>query len=504
MAANMDKLIVTKKNEVFLNIQCDAGISYELSDHFSFEVPGAKWQPLVKSGVWDGRIRVFNVNKRELPIGLYSDLKEFCLARDYSIELGDSPTYGIPDQITDISPEELFNFVKGLELHTRGKKIDFRDYQYDALYKAIKNRRCTLLSPTGSGKSALLYVISRYVSECDLNTLVVVPTTQLVEQMYKDFGDYSSEVEWDVEENVHRIYAGHEKRTKKPIVISTWQSLSKLPAEWFHKFSCVLVDEVQGAKSKELQSLLSKCTEAFMRHGLTGSLDNSLTHQTMIRGMLGPIIRVANTRDLIDQGHLAEIKIKAISLDYSAETKKALKKADYNKEIEFLISHPKRNAFIRNLALNLTGNTLILYTRVESHGKIVYDLIKEKAGDRHTFFIHGGVDVEDREEVGKIMRTHKNAIAVCSAGTFAAGVNIPELHNIILASPTKSVVRVLQSLGRGLRKSEGKEYFTLYDIGDKLTNSRKNSNHTYKHFIERLNIYLKEQFEYNIVEIDLE
>jgi superfamily II DNA or RNA helicase len=500
----MDIITIEKKNEVYLRVQCEAGIAYELSDHFSFDVPGARWQPLVKAGVWDGKIRVYNVNKRELPIGLYPDLKEFCESRNYTLQVSASAEYGLPDQVTNITPEELYEFIKGLNLHTRGEKLEVRDYQYEAIYKAIKYRRRTIISPTGSGKSAIIYCLTRYMQECDLNTLIVVPTTQLVEQMYKDFGDYSSEIEWDVEEHVHRIYSGHEKKTHKNIVVSTWQSLQRMAPEWFHKFSCVMIDEVQGAKSKQLQALLEKCTEAFMRFGLTGSLDNSQTHQTMIRGMIGPIMRVAKTKELIEQGHLSDIKIKAITLDYSNETKHALKRIEYNKEVQFLVAHEKRNKFIRNLALSLEGNTLILYTLVEKHGEILYNMIDEKADGRHTFFIHGGVDVEDREQVGTIMRTHKNAIAVCSFGTFAAGVNIPELNNIILASPTKSVVRVLQSLGRGLRKAKGKTHFTLYDLGDRMSVSKKNPNHTYKHFIERLNIYLKEQFEYTLVEVDLE
>jgi superfamily II DNA or RNA helicase len=223
--------------------------------------------------------------------------------------------YGSPEDKNENNPKQMVEYFNSLNPHTRNEPIKVRSYQLEALYKALKYKRRTILSPTGSGKSLIIYLLSRFIAEEDKRILIVCPTTQLVEQMYKDFGDYSSEIEWDKE--CHRIYSGYEKQTAKKIVISTWQSLMRLPETWFKTFSCVMIDEVHGAKSTQLQNILEKCTNCEYRYGLTGSLDNSLTHQTMIKGMIGPIIRVAKTRDLIDEGHLSEVKIKNIILSYS-------------------------------------------------------------------------------------------------------------------------------------------------------------------------------------------
>lgn len=497
-----ESITVTKINEVFLYIESDNGVAAELEDNFKFLVPGYKFMSKYRSGVWDGYIKIFSQYKRLFPIGIYDQLKEFCNIRDYELRVGNSP-HGSPDDTEHVDPKELHEYITSLNLHTRNEPIKIRSYQLEAIYKALKYQRRTILSPTGSGKSSIIYCISRYLAEQGKRILIVCPTTQLVEQMFGDFGDYSSEIDWSNETNCHKIYSGYEKQTNKPIVISTWQSLMRLPDTWFKPFDCVIIDEVHGAKSTQLQKILENCSNAKHRYGLTGSLDNSATHQTMIRGMIGPIITVAKTSELIEQGYLSEIKIKTIILDYPDEVKKAMKKIDYQSEIQYLVSHEKRNRFITNLAASLSGNTLILYALVEKHGKVLYEMIQRKCDGRQVFFIHGEVDVEDRAIVGKVMKEHGNAIAVASVGTFSVGINIPEIDNVIFASPTKSVIRVLQSIGRGLRKSKDKEHFKLFDIGDKLSNSKTKPNHTYQHLIHRLEIYTKEDFDYTITTIPM-
>lgn len=500
-----DKIIAYKYNEVFAHITCeDFGVYHEISDHFQFEVANARHMPKVKMGMWDGWIRMFNISKRLLPLGLWDDFVEFCSVRGYELEIHDNPTYGVPGQSHVVSPEELVQFVTGLNLHSRGIKLDVHDYQYVAMFKTLKNMRRTVISPTGSGKSLIIYCVVRYLNALGYKVLLLCSTIGLVNQMFKDFKDYSSDNGWDVQDNCHLIYDGAEKKTDKPVVISTWQSLQKSPSQYFQQFDGVLVDEVHGAKSTSIQTILEKCTEAFYRVGFTGSLDNSLANKMLIQAMLGPIVRVAKTRELIDRGVLSEAKINVVVLNYSDETKRAMKKVDYQKEIDFICAHERRNKFIRNLALSLDGNVLVLYAYVDKHGKILHDMISERAGDRKTFFIHGEVGVEDRDEVGRVMSSNNNAIAVCSVGTFAVGVNIPKLKYVIFASPTKSVIRVLQSIGRGLRKADGKDFFGLYDIGDRLSTSKKNPNHTMRHLTERLGIYAKEEHQYKIVEVNIE
>ena len=500
-----DTVHVKKFNESFLKVWSDeAGILYELNDYFSFMVDGYKFQPKFKAGIWDGRISLYNLSKKTLYCGLFSELQEFCQTRGYSIEIENSPAYGLPNEEANVSLDDAKEFVDSLNLHSRGEKLEIRDYQYSAVQIALNHKRQIILSPTGSGKSAIIYSITRYLVDDEFRVLIVVPNTTLIHQMKNDFKDYSSENGFDVESNTHIIMAGKDKKTDKMICISTWQSLMHQEPSWFNQYNAVLIDEAHQARAMELSKLMEKCTDLAYRFGFTGSLDNSKTNKMVIKGLFGPITKVTTTRKLMDDGQLSDLRIKSIVLDYSKETKSLVKKFDYQKEIDFLCQHDRRNKFIRNLALSLEGNTLILYNYIEKHGDLIHDLLKEKVGDRKLYYIHGEVEAEDRDAVRAIVENSNNAIILASVGTFSTGVNIRKLHNIIFASPTKSVIRVLQSIGRGLRLSDGKEYCTLYDIMDKLSNSKTRSNYTYNHGIERLKIFTKEQFPYKIVDVKIE
>lgn len=499
----MDKVSVVKTNEVYIRVTCDAGILYELEEYFKFEIPNARFNPKVKAKVWDGYIRLFSIHKRLLYTGLFKQLKEFCEERDYELEVNSS-AYGTPLDKTDISPEELKLFVDSLELPDA---MTVRDYQYIAAYKAIRDKRHIIVSPTASGKSLTIYMIIQYLLSLDKRVLLIVPTTSLVAQMASDFKEYAVNIGYDIDDHIAQIYSGKDKNRDVSITISTWQSImtGRMPATWFHKFDVVITDEVHLGKSKELASIMENCVNAEWRIGLTGSLDNSKTHKQMLNALYGDIIKVASTRELIDRGFLSNIDIDCILLKYSKETSAMFKKVSYQKEIDFITAHEKRNKFIRNLALSLTGNTLILFTYVDKHGSVLNDMITQKDPDRKVFFVHGGTDIEDRESVRHLTEQSDNVIIVASVGVFSTGVNIKRLNNVIFASPTKSVIRVLQSIGRGLRKAHDKEHFKLYDISDDLTVTRKaDKNYTYEHFKERLRIYNDEKFNYKIVEVNIE
>lgn len=491
---------ITKQNEVYLRIDCDLGILYELEPLFTFDVPGAKFSPKFKMKVWDGKIRLLSVYKRQLYVGLHDVLCKKIGDLGYSVESN------VEDIDSQVTPEKLFAYVQELKLHTQGKVLSFRDYQYSAIHVALKHKRQTILSPTASGKSAIIYTIARWLLEEDMRVLIIVPTTQLVYQMIGDFQDYSHYNGWDAEKNCHAIMAGKEKTSAKVIYISTWQSLQKdkVSSDWINQFGCVVVDECHQAKATEIGKLLEKATEVKYRLGFTGSLDNSKTNASVIQGLFGPVTKVTSTRELIDAGHLSDINIKCLVLKYSKESASLVKHMDYQKEIDFLVSHDKRNKFITNLAMSLKGNTLILYTLVEKHGDVLYELLKNKVGDRKLCYVHGGVDAEDRDEVRSIMETSDDAITLASVGTFSTGVNIRRLHNIIFASPTKSVIRVLQSLGRGLRKADDKDIVNVYDISDMIHKTKTKQNYTYTHLIERLRIYTSQQFDYKIIEVPIE
>jgi superfamily II DNA or RNA helicase len=472
-------------DETHMKVVCDPGVAYELNDYFTFDVPGAKFMPAYRNKMWDGKIRLFNVMSCLLYVGLIGYVEKFCSDRDYEFEL-DAPQY----EPEEFSLKEANDFIEKL-----GPKMKPRDYQMDAFVHAVRSKRALLLSPTASGKSFIIYLIMRYYSA---KTLIIVPTTSLVSQLASDFADYG----FDSDANVHRIFGGQDKQTDRPVTISTWQSIYKLPKSYFDQFDVVIGDEAHLFKAKSMQSIMSKLTGCAFRFGFTGTLDGTQTHKLVLEGLFGPVRKVTTTAELIEKGTIAELTIKAIVLKYPDDIRKLMTKADYKNEMDYLVNCRARNKFIRNLVLSLEGNTLLLFQLVDKHGKVLYNDIKNEAGDRPVFFVSGAVDAEAREEIRRIVESEKSAIVVASYGTFSTGVNIRNLHNVVFASPSKSRVRNLQSIGRGLRKSETKSSVTLYDIADDLTwKSRKNF--TLLHFVERVKIYNEEKFNYKVYSVGI-
>jgi superfamily II DNA or RNA helicase len=485
----MSHLIIEKKNEVFLHITAEPHVYYELRDAFQFEVPNAKFAPAYKNKWWDGFIYLFNVNTREIYCGLLDKLIRFCEQHNYTYEFKNNKFYGLPFEVNEmISKEGVKDYMNSI------CSCAPRDYQVEGVYDALKHNRKLLISPTASGKSLMIYCIVRYYVEKGQNILVIVPTTSLVEQMYKDFSSYG----FDVGSFCHKIYAGKERETDSQVIITTWQSIYKLPRQYFSRFNVVVGDEAHQFKSKSLISIMTKLCDAKYRFGFTGTLDGSQTHKWVLEGLFGPSYKIIKTDELMQKGHLAKLDIKILLLKHPPN------KFDiFEDEVQYIINHSKRNNFIKNLTLDLKGNTLVLFSRVEGHGQPLYDLINSsKVDDRHVFFIHGGVETEERERVREITEKENNAIIVASYGTFSTGINIRNLHNVVFASPSKSRIRNLQSIGRVLRKGENKVKATLYDIADDISyKSRKN--YTLNHLIERIKIYNEENFNYDIVNIPL-
>jgi len=485
----MSHLIISKKNEVYLQVKAEPHIYYELRDAFQFEVPNAKFSPSYKNKWWDGRIYLFNVDTREIYIGLLDRVIKFCEDHEYTYEFSNNKFYGLPFEINDkISKEGVKDYMTAISRHSP------RDYQVEGVYDALRHNRKLLISPTASGKSLMIYSVVRYYVEKQQNILIVVPTTSLVEQMYKDFADYG----WDVGSYCHKIYAGKERETDSQVIITTWQSIYKLPKQYFSRFNVVVGDEAHQFKSKSLISIMTKLCDAKYRFGFTGTLDGSQTHKWVLEGLFGPSYKIINTDELMKKGHLAKLDIKILLLKHPPNRFEV-----FEDEVQYIINHSKRNNFIKNLTLDLKGNTLVLFSRVEGHGQPLYNLINnDKIDDRHVFFIHGGVETEERERVREITEKENNAIIVASYGTFSTGINIRNLHNVVFASPSKSRIRNLQSIGRVLRKGENKVKATLYDIADDISyKSRKN--YTLNHLIERIKIYNEENFNYDIINVTL-
>lgn len=465
------EIILKKVDEVFMQVQCDDGLARDLFDFFSFTVPNAKFMPSVKNRYWDGKVRLFSIKTNKIYIGLLPYVDEFCRERGYDI-------VGINDIIGDKERQPDEDFIKEL-----GLPFEPRDYQLDAFRTAVQYGRQLLLSPTASGKSLIIYLLARYYNK---KTVIIVPTTSLVEQMAKDFKEYGYDKE------ICKIYSG-QPVFDSDITISTWQSFSKAPKDVMESFEVVVGDEAHLFKANVLKGILEKMRKTAIRFGTTGTLDGSECHRLQLEGMFGPVKKVISTKELIEDGTIANLSIDCVILCHTKQ-----KKMTYQEEMDYLVSNEARNEFICNLVYSLSGNTLVLFQYVEKHGVLLHEKMFKRLGE-NLHYVYGGTDTEDREAVREIVEKAKNDTILASYGTFSTGVNIKRIDNIVFASPSKSRIRNLQSIGRGLRRVDGKDKMRLFDIADDL----QCDNYTLSHLKDRINIYNEEKFSYEIKQFEL-
>ena len=488
-------LKIFKVDQVYLKIDCEPSIAKELSSFFTFKVPNHQYSPAYKKKRWDGTIKLFNLASQTIYVGLLDYIVKFCQDRNYKYEIE-----GI--ELQKITENDVKDWLLEQKIYSGGKEIVPHAHQIEAVIHALTKNRSLLLSPTGSGKSLIIYLALKYLLDCYSTGkyLIVVPTTGLVTQMAGDFADYCNH-DKNFLKQIQIIFQGKSKEINKRITISTWQSIYKEPDTFFKDFYGIFGDEVHLFKAKSLSSLKKKCRNCVFRTGTTGTLDNTQAHKLMIEGLFGRCFSVTTTKELMDDKILSSLTINSILLNYDIKDYQEIKKCSYQTEIEWIISNKKRNDFICNLANNLNGNVLILFNYVEKHGIPLYNQLKSTS-DKDVFMIYGKTDIEQRELIRNIVDNHSNSILVASYGTCSTGINIKNINSIIFASPSKSVVRVLQSIGRGLRKSNRKDTATVFDIGDNLS-WKSYRNHTLRHMDERSQLYTKEKFSFSIKNIRL-
>lgn len=484
-----DRLCIYQIDDVHLKVDAEQWLLRELSDYFTFDVPGAKFMPSYQNKMWDGKIRLLNLHTNRLYVGLLHYIFKFCEDREYDVDVDSSVKTPL-----DIDPQSIQKDIESLNL-----PFELRDYQFNSVVHGLTHQRALLVSPTASGKSLIIYTLLRLIHR---PTLIIVPTTSLVQQMYGDFEDYSKENGWDVDSHCHKIFQGTTRHTDKQVVISTWQSIYKMGRNFFDRFDCVIGDEAHHFKAKSLTNIMTKTTNCPYKFGLTGSLDGTQTNETVLQGLFGKTKRVAKTRSLMNKGQLASLNINVCKVSYGSDAL-SIKGATYPEEINWIVTNPYRNQFITSLVEKLKGNTLVLYQYVEKHGIPLHKMIEEQCIQKDVQFVSGKISAENRERIRKNTESSTNTVIVASMGTFSTGINIRNLHNIVFASPSKSQIRILQSIGRGLRKGDNKQSTMLYDIVDDLSNG-DNKNYALEHGLQRLKLYLKEGFDFKEVTINLE
>lgn len=482
-----DTIEIIKIDEVMMKIVADPGVMMELSTILTFMVPGYQFMPTYRNKMWDGKIRLLNYKNHELYIGLLHEVKKFAKSRDYNLIVDEELL-----SENSFSVHEVKHFLDSLTL-----PFQPRDYQIKSFAYAIRNHRGLILSPTGSGKSFIIYLILKYYNK---KTLLIVPTISLVTQMKSDLISYGID-----EQDIHTITAGAKKESDRGIVISTWQSIYKQNKDYFQQYEVVFGDECHLFKSKSLIEIMTKLTKCKYRFGFTGTLDGTLTHKLVLQGLFGEVKQYTKTVELIKDEHLSPFNIKCLILKHTDEECKHVSRLNYQDEMDYLVSNDRRNKFIVSLAISLRGNSLLLFQYVEKHGKVLHDLIQQISPEREVHFVHGGINAEEREMVRERIESNENdlgVIIIASYGVFSTGINAPNLNNVVFCSPSKSRIRNLQSIGRVLRVSEGKDTAVLYDIADDLKHKTK-SNFTLKHFIERIKIYNEENFNYKFYNVKL-
>lgn len=480
-------------NESYVQIDCEYEDAQDISDLFTFFSPNYMWSPKYASGVWDGKIRMFDINNCLLPIGLLKKLIGY-------LKIGDEQ-YEIEARLLEkggkISEDELSQFCRD-DLKLPDKYED-RDYQLNAVRYFMYHQKMIGLSATASGKSLIYYIffnLLRYLYK-DLKCLLIVPRTPLVEQMATDFQEYAVNL-GDFRKYVHRIYSGREKYTNKMITISTWQSLKNMPPEYFQPFNCVIVDEVHEATAKELPRIVKLCINAVYKIGMTGHIKDCKIAKMQLTSLLGSIKTFSKSAELIERGLLSDIKIKAIVLKYGDDIIKKFsgrQRKTFQEELEIIRGLKNRKKFLCQLAASRDGNTMLLF-KIREYGSELSRLLKKNYPDKRVYYIDGTIPVIHREQVRKQTERFNNVIIVASYGTFSTGINIKNLHHLIFAESVLSSVKVIQSIGRLLRKYFDKNA-KLYDMADDLT-YRSRRNYVLKHFLQRIKYYDMEQFDYDL------
>lgn len=500
----MSHVTLSKINNSYIKISTSRDIALELYEKFSFYVPGYEYSPKYKMGYWSGKVSLFDARNGHIYAGLVGDVLSYCTTNGYDVVIDKELKNSFWDE--KITREFFMEWIKQIPVcDSDGELIEPYYYQLAGIFKGMKFKRQILKSATGTGKSLIIYLLCRYMQQVVKGRiLLLVPNVGLVEQMFTDFRDYSQQdPEWKVFQNVSKIYSGQDKTGLNEIVVSTWQSLQKIgkskdafPKEWFEQFAAIIVDEVHLADSSEIKRILELCNLADYRIGLSGTLDKDDLSDHTVRGLLGPVTVIQTTKQAMEDGYISKLNINQLILHYPKGQKKL---EDYQAEMDFVCAHESRNKFIVNLATTLKGSTLILVNFVEKHGDILYEQLKAQAGDRKVFYIKGSVSGEDRNAIRAMIEKEVDPITIATYGSFSTGSNVKNIDNVILGHSSKSMVRVLQTIGRGLRKSKTKTHCNLYDIVDFI----RSKCHSLNHAEERLKLYREEGFKWSTNNIKL-
>jgi len=518
MTTNTD-IKILKHDETWIKVLCsEVHQEMDIQDRFSFEIPNAKHDPRVKARKWDGIKRLYNRQTKKLYKGLLLSLLEFLNDQKFTYEL--DPEL-LPDEEDQLSTEDIQNLIDKIiqPKDKNGNPLSVYDYQVEAVKNILNSGNSISLAATSSGKSLIIYLAVRiYQLLDDLNNktiCITVPSISLVEQLYKDFEEYATNSSWSVHKHCQKISGKYKKQVEKQIFITTWQSQQKMSYDDLQSIGCIFIDECHTAQASTLTSILESLVRCRYKHGLTGTLSDSETNQMTVQGLLGPAQTIVTAKENIDAGRATDVIVNMVVLNYQKNaTKKFLEyrkdylkgkryepRLAYESEVRFLASYEPRLNLILDMIESVEGNSLIIFDRVESYGEVLYNKFKERRPD-NTFFISGSVSGSDREDIRLDMENHDDATIWASSETMSTGVSINKLHNCFIISSSKSRRKIIQIAGRLMRLHKSKTKSQLYDIVDNL-NLENKENFTLLHAQKRIEIYDKEKFSINFMQLDI-
>ena len=449
---------------------------------FEYEIPGARYLPSVRLGRWNGKVSYFSLAGSTY-INLLPEIIPVLDRAGYDIELDDIRTYTTTFNFNKVSEATFQNKVWPKGHPQEGKPIILRDYQIEIINNFLANPQALQEVATGAGKTIMTAALSHSVEQYG-RSIVIVPNKSLVVQTEADYKNLGLDV---------GVYFGDRKEIGKTHTICTWQSLNnmlkktksheaEIPiGEFIEDVVCIIVDEVHQAKADALKTLLTGVMSHIpIRWGLTGTIPKAKFESQALFVSLGPVINKLSASELQDQGVLARCHVNIVQLQDGVEF------SNYQSELKHLLEDKTRLDTIADLIskINATGNTLILVDRVAAGNEIVSRL-------PGSVFISGETKLTERKEEYDEVATATDKIIVATYGVAAVGINIPRIFNLVLIEPGKSFVRVIQSIGRGIRKAEDKEFVQIWDI-------TSNCKFAKRHLTQRKSFYTEANYPFEL------
>lgn len=489
------KLII--KDEVNVKIEgLELTDKKRLVDKFKYEVPGSRYLPAVRLGRWDGKVPFFNLGGTTF-INLLSDILPYLDERGYGVEIDDLRDYSTVFEFSTVT-EETFSHVLWPKGHpVEGQPIVLRDYQIEIINRFLENPQCIQEVATGAGKTLITAALSASVQSYG-RSIVVVPSKDLVRQTEADYINMGLDV---------GVLFGDRKEYTKTHTICTWQSLNALLknsknyeadvhiTEFIEGVVCVMIDEAHSAKADALKTLLSTVFARIpIRWGLTGTVPKEDYAFQALNCCIGPVVGKLSASELQEAGHLAQCHVNIVQLVDLVEYK------DYQGELKYLTTNTDRIGYIARLIdkIKESGNTLILVDRIES-GKLLqtelstlFSLLSDKPD---VTFISGNTKSKDRKDEYDEVANATNKVIIATYGVAAVGINIPRIFNLVLFEPGKSFVRVIQSIGRGIRKAQDKDHVEIWDITSTCKFAKR-------HLTKRKQFYKEANYPFSLEKVD--